>query len=196
MGKLSALTWPDLPVKLDGNGLALRRLALPAGTPRARARHLARRGLREMLASLLALPAEEVTLVEGLRGPVLEGAAREIGVSLSYAGDWALIGLAEGRALGVDVVRIESLPEAEMLARLYLPATACHAVREAPPERRDARFAHVWAEMEACSKCLGLPLAEISAARELALKDCQLVDCEQQDGYRMAVAVRSQKNPD
>lgn len=190
MARLRPLIWPELPEGFDGNGLALLLLMFPAGTPRAQARHLVRQALREALASLLALPLEEVALTEGPRGPRLEGVAREIGISLSYAGGLALIGLAEGRAPGVDVVRIERLPEAGMLARLYLPAAACLALRDVPPELQAASFAQAWAAMEACSKCLGLPLAEISAERELALKGCQLVDCEQADGYRMAVAVR------
>lgn len=190
MARLRPLVWPDMPARFDGNGLALLLLTFPAGTLRVHARQLVRQALRETLAGLLAWPPEEVVLTEGPRGPRLEGVAREIGISLSYAGDRALIGLAEGRALGVDVVRIEPIPEAGMLARLYLPASASLALRAAPPEMQATSFAQGWAAMEACSKCLGLPLAEISAGRELALKGCQLVDCEQLDGCRMAVAVR------
>ncbi|BCB26668.1 hypothetical protein SKTS_15540 [Sulfurimicrobium lacus] len=176
---------------LRDNGLALLLLALPGGTPRAHARLLARQVLRETLGGLLSLPAEQVALFEGPYGPRLEGAASDIRVSLSYAGEWALIGLSTGRALGVDIVRIDSLPEVAALARDFLPAAACHAVLAAPLEERDACFAQAWAEMEACSKCLGLPLQEIGAEREQALKACALLSCEQVDGYRIAVAVRS-----
>jgi len=191
MGTLRPQIWPDKPAGFDGDGLALLLLALPGGALRAHARLLARQTLREVLGGLLALPAEQVALLEGPHGPVLEGAAREIRISLSYAGDWVLIGLAEGRALGVDMVRIDSFPELESLARFYLPAATCHALLAAPLEMRDASFAHGWAEMEAGSKCLGLPLMEISAAREQALKPCRFVPCEQLDGYRIAVAVKS-----
>ncbi|MBZ0106866.1 MAG: hypothetical protein K8H84_14715 [Sulfuricella denitrificans] len=170
-------------------GLALLLLPLPAESLRAAARRLARQVLREVIGGLLALPAEAVPLIEGPQGPVLEGAARDIRISLSYAGGWALIGLAEGRALGVDLVRIERLPEVEALARLYLPSASRHAVLDAPAGMRDARFAQGWAEMEARSKCLGLPLAEISAERELILERCELMACGQVEGYRIAVAV-------
>lgn len=191
MGALRPLIWPDKPAEFDGDGLALLLFALPTGTLRAHARLLARQVLREVLGGLLALPAEEVALVEGPYGPVLEGAACEIRISLSYAGAWVLIGLAKGRALGVDMVRVDRLPEVEALARFYLPAAACHALLDAPLETRDTCFAHGWAEMEACSKYLGLPLMEISSVRERALKTCRFVACEQVDGYRIAVAVRS-----
>lgn len=191
MGALKPLVWPDRPTRLDRNGLALLLVELPAGASRVHARQLAREVSREVLAGLLGLPLEQVALVEGPRGPVLEGAGCKIRLSLSYAGDRVLIGLAEGRALGVDIVRIDRLPEVEALARLYLPVVARQAVLEASPELRDARFAHGWARMEACGKCLGLPLMEISAERDRALEACCLVACEQVDGYRIAVALGS-----
>ncbi|MEN6587798.1 MAG: hypothetical protein ABFE02_17290 [Sulfuricella sp.] len=163
---------------------------MPVATTRAHARLLARRALREVIGGLLSLPAEQVALLDGPHGPVLLGAAREIGISLSYAGDWALIGLSEGRALGVDIVKIDCLPEIESLARGYLPVAVCRGVLAAPPDRRDACFAQGWAEMEASSKCLGLPLQEIDAEREQALQACALLPCAQLDGYRIAAAVR------
>ncbi len=189
MGELRPLIWPDKPAEFDHHGLALVLLALPGNTIRADARRFARQVLREAIGGLLELPTEAVPLAEGPHGPVLEGAARDIHISLSYAGNWALIGLAKGRALGVDMVRIESLPEIEALARLYLPAASCHAVLVAPAGMRDERFAQAWAEMEAGSKCLGLPLTEIGSERERILEGCELVACGQVEGYRVAVAV-------
>ncbi len=191
MGQLKPLLWPDRPAGFDVNGLALILLELPPGTLRTPARLLARQALREVLGGLLDLPVEAVPLLEGPRGPLLQGAARDIRISLSYAGGWALIGLAEGRALGVDMVRIEPLPEAEALARLYLPAAACRAVLAAPPEARDECFARGWAEMEAGCKCLGLPLEEMGAERERDLRACDFLECGQVEGYRLAVAVCS-----
>lgn len=189
MERLKPQIWPDRPAGFDANGLVLILLPLPAGTLRKHARHFARQVLREVIGGLLALPAEAVPLIESPRGPVLQGAARDIRISLSYAGDWALIGLAEGWALGVDMVRIEPLPEIEALARLYLPASACQAVLESPPEARDACFAQGWAEMEASSKCLGLPLEEMRVEREQDLKACGFLECGQVEGYCMAVGI-------
>lgn len=187
MGGLTPLDWPAA-VQLDGDGLALVLLALPPGTARPAARQLARQVLRQILGGLLARPADEVALHESAQGPVLAEAARDIRISLSYAADRCLIGLAEGHALGVDIVRIESLPEIESLSRLYLPAADCRHVLDAPPTERDARFALAWAQMEARSKCLGLPLAEISQQREQALNAGKLADCRQTGNYRIALA--------
>jgi len=187
--------WPQCPLAFDADRLALVLLALPPDTQRAQARALARQVLRQILGSLLARPGETLSLLESPRGPLLNDAARDIRISLSYAADHVLIGLAEGCALGVDLVRVEHLPEREALARLYLPEAACRAVLDAPASAQDAFFALRWAQMEARCKCLGLPLAEIDAPRARALATCKEVDCRQIDGYRMAVALSAEGAP-
>lgn len=185
MGGLKPLDWPQQAIQLDGNGCALILLTLPAATPRFAASHTARQALRQILGELLA---HEIILRETAFGPMLDCAARDIRLSLSYAANLCLIGLAERHALGVDIVRIEPLPEIEALSRLYLPHTACRAVLDTPPATRDASFALHWAQMEARSKCLGLPLAEINPQREQALNTCQLIRCVQRNAYRIALA--------
>lgn len=166
-------------------------MALPAGTSRPAARLHARQALREILGSLLAQPAATITLKEHMRGPVAEGAAHTIRISLSYTADRCLIGLAKGLKLGVDIVRIEALPEITALARLYLPAVDCRQLAEAGPDTRAACFALRWAQMEARTKCLDLPLAEISDQREQTLSESRLIDCIQTGGYRIALATSS-----
>lgn len=184
---LKALIWPESTAGFDLNGLALVILTLPAGTQRTDARRLAREVLRELTGSLLQ--GEPVELVESPHGPTLTGAACHIRISLSYAGDKVLIGLSCGRALGVDIVQIDHIAETPALSRLYLPEIACAAILEAAPDVRDENFALRWAEMEACCKALSLPLSEIDEKRQLAYANCELVDCEQIIGYRMAIAI-------
>jgi phosphopantetheinyl transferase len=184
--------WPALPAALDDDGLALVLLTLPAGTLRPAARRLARQALRPILSTLLDRPSATLALQESPRGPLLHDAARDLRISLAYAADRVLIGIADGRALGVDLVRIDTAPPATELAalcRLYLPAPACRAVLDAPAGTQAARFAQGWARMEACSKCLALPLTEIDAHREQALTSCELVAYCPPDGYALAVAL-------
>lgn len=188
MGGLTPTEWPQHAVRLDGKGRALALLTLPAGTARPAARQHARQALRQILAGLLGRSEDAVALRESRQGPVLEDSAHDLRISLSYAGKHCLIGLAEGQMIGVDIVRIEALPEINTLARLYLPSTSCQMVLAAPPADRDAAFALAWAQMEARSKCLGLPLAEISPQREAALDACALVDCRPHGDYRIALA--------
>ena len=188
MGGLTPFDWPAQAVRFSGDGFALALLALPVGSTRALAGQHARLALRQILGALLARPADEIVLRESGTGPVLENAARDIRISLSYASGRCLIGLAEGHPLGVDIVRIEQLPEIEALSRLYLTIAAHRDVIEAPPAARAARFALAWAQMEARSKCLGLPLAEIDAPRGKALQACELLACHQPADYRIALA--------
>lgn len=145
--------------------------------------------MRDFSKRLLDLPLAKIVLVEASNGPLLTGADRDIRVSLSYAGDKVLIGLSCGRALGVDIVQIDRIAETRALSRLYLPQSACATVLEAAPDLTDQSFASGWAQMEACCKALSLPLAEIDEEREKAYANCELVDCEQIIGYRMAVAI-------
>ncbi len=209
---LKPVIWPERPAGFDDNGLALILLTLPAATQRADARQLARAVLRECLDCLLpaahiestcmaqmspfkpAIPVPQAspalrargkanrcasfTLIESPCGPLIAGISANIKVSFSYAGEKVLIGISCGHALGVDIVLIDRFPEIEALSRLYLPTTPLG----------DAGFALAWAQMEACCKCLGLPLAEIDEVRKHAYAACYLPDCQQIDGYRMAVA--------
>ncbi len=174
------MTWPDCPICFDGNGIALTLLELPLTTPRAEAGILAREVIKKTAARLL----NATELVETPHGPKL--AQGNIHVSLSYAADKALIGFSCERPLGVDIVRIEPMPEIDALARLYLPSSTATS---------DAGFAQAWAEMEACCKALGLPLGEIDERRKKAYAACDLLECTQIDGYRMAVALGPSLNP-
>ena len=170
MMRIEALNWPRCPERLDGIALIL--LDLPHETPREKARLMARAVVRNAAARLLK--RESITLVETPSGPwISEG----LHVSLSYAEGKALIGLSSDRPLGVDIVKIASIPEADALAGLYLPSS-----------RKVADFELNWARMEACCKALNLPLAEMDEAREMAYASCDLPECSQIEGYRMAVA--------
>lgn len=179
--------WPERPAGFDSNGLALVLLTLPAGTPRTDGQRLARDVLRNLYSQLTGLNTGQFILIETPHGPTLTGLTDDIRVSLSYAGDKVLIGVCRGRALGVDIVQIEHIAEIEALSRLYLPKAA--RVLETPLELRDCTFAQAWAQMEACCKVLNLPLTEIDEEREHAYANCEIVDCEQINGYRIALSV-------
>ncbi len=91
-----------------------------------------------------------------------------------------MIGLSQKMALGVDIVQIQDIAEIKSLSALYLPARLNIIDTTV--------FASEWAKMEACCKALKLPLAEIDREREKRYASCQLIECEQIEGYRIAVA--------
>lgn len=186
--------WPQCPDRLQPGELALFILTLPADTVRANARLIARDALRHIASKVSGVKADNVFLVEGSRGPILTGLPCHLEVSLSYAHDKVVLGFSCGRALGVDIVHIKHLPESKALCALYLPDAAALAVTGAPDEQKGTRFALAWAQMEACCKALNLPLAEIDQTRAMDYAACELIDCEQIEGYGIAVAIPP-KNP-
>ncbi len=179
---LKPLFWPESPANFDNVALVLLTLDAPGIQARKRVREV----LRDIFSRLPG--TSHIDMIETARGPLLTGEAASIRISLSYAGNKALIALAKDRPIGVDIVQVGNFPEIETLSRLYLPLAARLTMRQVTPDR-DARFALAWAQMEACCKCLNLPLAEIDVQREQAYAACTLIDCEQIDGYRIAVAL-------
>jgi 4'-phosphopantetheinyl transferase len=192
MGRLSTpLTrWPVQTIEWSATGLVLILVARPDNHSRQAARRFARQVLSEILSKLLSVSMEQLALVEEAYGPQLAD-HRNIRVSLSYSGNWILIGIGKEQALGVDIVCVEHLPEMESLCLYYLPEMSCRTVAGVPKPLRDVTFSAEWAKMEAGCKCLGLPLSEISATRSLALQSCQMVESEQVAGYEIGVATAS-----
>lgn len=162
---------PQCPENFDRQTLLL--LTLP-GADRAEAR--AR--VRAVLAKIAARLSHRI--IETPCGPEFADSGHHI--SISYASGNALIGISKQRRIGVDIVKIEPISESSALARLYLPdGASCIGSDEA--------FAARWASLEACCKALKLPLAEIDPARATAYAQCEMVQCEQIPGYRIALAV-------
>jgi 4'-phosphopantetheinyl transferase len=188
---LIPFNWPEQTVRLNGDGYALVLLKLPRTIARTAARINARLALRQIAVGLIGVPSLEIYLIETPRGPIFAGLASDIHISLSYATDRCLIGLCRGHEIGVDIVKIEALPELEALSKLYLPDTEARLIFKLPRAMQAAAFALAWAKLEAGSKCLGLPLEEINPQRELDLIRCQQLTCTQPDGYRIALAINS-----
>ena len=139
-------------------------LALPGQNPRP----AARAQLRQLLAGYLGIDPDQLALsLEPGRAPRLEQRWRgqSLFLSLSYARDAALLALCPGLPIGVDLTEIQPMPDCTAVAGLYLgPRAATRLAMPVGPER-DAAFAREWAALEARGKCLGLGLAEWSAAR-------------------------------
>lgn len=170
----------------------------PAGEPlllrvdvppvRAAARCELRSALRRVLAAWSGLPPEALPLAETPHGPVWHGPCRggvAPGISLSYAGGTAWVGLLPGGPIGIDAVEAAAFGEMTDVARLYLgPETAAAVRLSADPGRA---FADAWAEREARIKCLGLELAEWSPERARLEAACRCLH-EAVDGVVLAAA--------
>lgn len=119
--------------------------------------------LRGTLARYLGRPPAELTFTEGPHGKPFLDEGDGIEFSLSRAGAWALLGVARGRAVGVDVERLDArLEQAEELARLAARVLTPEESEELEALARAARpraFLQLWARKEALLKALGTGLS-------------------------------------
>lgn len=77
----------------------------------------------------------------------------------SHSGDWVLIALARGHALGVDVERWRDLPDRALVIRFFAPAEVAEW-NALPEAARTEGFFNGWARKEAYLKALGAGLAK------------------------------------
>ena len=178
--------------------------------PGGRESFAAARGLlRETLAGRLGLAPAEVPIVIGPNGkPQLDRAAglEDLRFNLSHSGDWALIALADGREVGVDIEQHERRRNLDGLATRVLSESEQVAWEEAGTDDERVRlFFGLWTRKEAYAKALGEGLGVVM--RELTLAparepgrwlvrdaappagDWLVADLEAPAGYSAAVAV-------
>jgi 4'-phosphopantetheinyl transferase len=160
-----ALRAADAPVVIS--------LRTPSTTLRTEARAQVRTALRELLGPLLGRTPEAVPLVTVPgQPPRLELPGLQPGLSFSHDSSITLAALNPGGAVGVDVMRLASLPDWEALAHDYLGPRACKAIAAVPARQRDHAFAQAWTRMEACMKCLGTGLREWTPELQRLLARC------------------------
>jgi 4'-phosphopantetheinyl transferase len=116
---------------------------------------IGRASLRKALGDALSLLPPAVPIVRGVRGrPRLDGVAG-IDFNISHTDDVALIGIARGARIGVDIEGADREVGADGLARKFLtPAEQATLAPLAADERR-ARFLRYWTCKEAMSKATG-----------------------------------------
>lgn len=143
--------------------------------PRDRDRFVRAHGyVRRRLGAFLRMPAAEVPIVGGEgEKPFVDG--RPVSFSLSHSGSTAVLAVAAGGDLGVDVEtldRSESLAaDLEGLCDFCLTATERAAVFATSRDQRIRRFLSYWTAKEARMKLLGEGMALAPHTISLALAD-------------------------
>jgi 4'-phosphopantetheinyl transferase len=113
--------------------------------------------LRKLLGAQLGIPPVAVPLRQGPYGkPYLIG--EELQFNVSHTSGVALIALAWGRALGVDVELIRPLPDALEIARSFFSPTELSVLTALPMEQQLKGFFALWCRKEAYIKARGLGL--------------------------------------
>ncbi|MGH8183015.1 MAG: 4'-phosphopantetheinyl transferase family protein [Rhodanobacteraceae bacterium] len=175
--------------------------------------------LLTMLAAYMGIPASQVVLDQNAKGkPRLQRVSARSGhaqrdeadgilsFNWSHSGDYALIALARGGALGVDIERFgKKLRALEIAQRFFDPAEAV-ALAALDPAARDHAFIGLWCAKEAVLKAVGeglsFGLARLAFRRQDAADwelvrvdpalgdsvDWQFIGFDAAPGYRGALA--------
>jgi 4'-phosphopantetheinyl transferase len=118
--------------------------------------------LRQLLAATCHTSPDAVQLGLGTQGkPFIAQSGRtgDLRFSCSHSADWALVALARGIELGVDLEQQRNLPDAAELARRFFSNDEVCALEQLPPALKTAGFFNCWTRKEAFVKALGLGLS-------------------------------------
>lgn len=171
------LWWVNLR-ELDSEAHALRRILSPSEQARAeqfrflrhRNNYVIRHGiLRILLACYVGQRPSGLEFTMGARGkPELRSASGEPGIhfNLSHSRDVALLGFARACPIGVDVERLDPVPDCEQIARRFFSQAEAASLAALPGEMRDHRFLELWTCREALLKATGEGLVAGGATPE------------------------------
>jgi len=191
--------------QLDDRSIHLWRI--PYAMPEGRA------PLLELLASYLDQSGSSIVLDHDARGkPRLADMASRSGVNhrlefnWSHSGSFALVALARGCAVGVDIERLGKTRRPVDVARRFFCRNEAAALEPLDPAARDAAFVRLWCAKEAVLKAVGeglsFGLARLAFARHPdaewrltrvdpalgRVDEWQLAGFEAAAGYRGALA--------
>ena len=121
--------------------------------------------LRTLLGRYEGLAPERVRLTRGRYGkPALDPLAhpKDIEFNVSHSGHWALIALARGRRVGVDIQRIDAALDNDLIVRRFFSTREYESILAFPEKSRTAAFYACWTRKEAAVKALGGSIARLA----------------------------------
>jgi 4'-phosphopantetheinyl transferase len=111
--------------------------------------------LRRVLATALDADPASIVFGSGMHGkPFVAVPSSSLEFNLSHSGDYALLALATGRPVGVDIERIADL-EHDSVARQFFSAAEAAKLHGVDGGRKAAAFAACWTRKEAYLKASG-----------------------------------------
>ena len=143
----------------DQEHIQARRFRQPADRDRYVAAHGA---LRTILGRYLNEVPAQIRFIAGAQGkPGLAPEFQRSGLrfNLAHSGEWALVAVAGGREVGVDVEQFRPLPEAAPIAERNFAPAELAALADLAADERPAVFFQIWASKEAYIKGTGLGLS-------------------------------------
>lgn len=118
---------------------------------KAQAFIVGRARLRQILASYLAVAPAQIVFAYGPHGkPALPApATTSLTFNLTHSGAWALLVVARGMEVGVDLEKIDPYLDYERLAARFFSPEENTALAAAPEGRRRREFYRLWTSKEA-----------------------------------------------
>ncbi|HUE99361.1 MAG TPA: 4'-phosphopantetheinyl transferase superfamily protein [Anaerolineales bacterium] len=114
--------------------------------------------LRDILARYLHCEPRELSFSVTQHGkPVLP--EHELEFNLSHSGDFALIAIARGHRVGVDVEHIREGISSQVIARQYFSQAEFAELQSLPTRQKETAFFTCWTRKEAYIKAQGLGLS-------------------------------------
>ncbi len=122
-----------------------------------RRRFVAGRGMqRDVLARYAGVAPERLTFATGPAGkPSLAPNPRNVRFNASNAGGLAVVAVAAGLEVGIDIEPLRPIPDALDLARRFFSPAEIEALTATPVREHDAAFLVAWTRKEAYIKALG-----------------------------------------
>jgi 4'-phosphopantetheinyl transferase len=168
----------DATVLWSGDGVLVIGIVPPPSRMEARAR--LRQAVCEAAVQWQNLDIEAIS-VESTPGssPRLLLAGGVVGLSFSHDEGISLAAVHLHGAVGIDVMRVQDVPDWANLARDYLGPQVAQELATCPDAQRPLRLAQAWTAREAALKCAGLQLMEWN---EMSL-NCNVQHIALQDGF-------------
>ena len=163
MTTLAVQPWPGAVPELQDGVFVI---GVETSPQRARARAQIREALRQALAAVLDVPPEAIGIASTLGQPpriLVAGDSRGIGCSFAHENSYALAAVNLHGAVGVDLMRVQDVPDWQAVARDYLGPTASAALIAIASVDLPLAFAQAWTRREAALKCRSQQLSEWQA---------------------------------
>lgn len=118
--------------------------------------------LRALLGKALSIPPVEIRFQYGAEGkPALHAAhGSDLQFNVAHSHEMALLALARGPALGVDVEYARELDDAPRIAQRFFSQQEVAALLAQPAAQRHALFFRIWSRKEAFIKATGKGLSQ------------------------------------
>lgn len=136
-----------------------------------RDRYVVGRGmLRRILSRNGAGAPERIVIADGRWGKPALSPPSALRFNVAHSGDRALVAVAHGWELGVDIERVRPLVDLMVLGRRVCASSELAQLAELPTHHRSIALSRCWTRKEACVKALGIGLRQPLDAFEVGVQ--------------------------